>query len=622
MTLLYFILMIGGLIFFHELGHYVMARLTGVHVEIFSIGFGPAIFKWKGKPVPVQEAADDEARAVLAPTEYQVAIVPLGGYVKLFGDQPGETILEEVRLHSFAAKSLWRRFLIVFGGPLFNLILPFILFFGVGFATQTLRSSEVGSVRPGGPAGVAGLQAADRIVAIDGDPVHYWWEIREKIRAKPGQKVMLTYERDGQRRGPVELTPDRVVDPELRRLGIHREIGIIGIGTSYPLPVLSVAPGSVAYQAGLRDGDCVRAMDGREVKTFGQLERRIQEHVGESATLTLERRRPVLRWLTSRVPMLDKAIQVGMTRQSDAPAALIRTQRCSLNPAKEDLVERSIPIGSGTVPGLRSGEFVISTILPDSPAAKAGLQPGDQLDYLQIPIAEGSPITRIQRYASFVGMAQPLSQRAMDLAAAGSSGKSGPGPMTVGVVRNGESLELKLAPGLREVKTAIKTNEKVIYLGLDTYWERAEPARIVNNHRWNYASHVMMNDTVEAIYLTVMGIKGLFTGQISFKENVGGPIMVYNLAEQTEKQGWMYFFQIMAVLSISLGLINLLPIPVLDGGHILFILVEAIQRKPISMRVRQTATYVGLTFVLLLMIMVFKNDIERNWSSIAGFFGG
>ena len=131
----------------------------------------------------------------------------------------------------------------------------------------------------------------------------------------------------------------------------------------------------------------------------------------------------------------------------------------------------------------------------------------------------------------------------------------------------------------------------------------------------------MTTESLEAMRLTVLSIAGLFRGKVAFKE-MGGPIMVFNLAGASSKRGWEFFFKIMAVLSISLGLLNLLPIPVLDGGHILFILIEAVQRKPISMRVRQTATYIGLAMVLLLMIMVFKNDIERNWSSISGFFGG
>ena len=110
--------MIGGLIFFHELGHYVFARIAGVHVVTFSIGIGPSIYQWSRKG-----------------TTYRLAAIPLGGYVRLLGDDPTEEVSEELWEQSFAAKSLWKRFWIVFGGPLFNLILPFIIFFWLGFAT-------------------------------------------------------------------------------------------------------------------------------------------------------------------------------------------------------------------------------------------------------------------------------------------------------------------------------------------------------------------------------------------------------------------------------------------------------------------------------------------------------
>jgi regulator of sigma E protease len=117
---------------------------------------------------------------------------------------------------------------------------------------------------------------------------------------------------------------------------------------------------------------------------------------------------------------------------------------------------------------------------------------------------------------------------------------------------------------------------------------------------------------MHAIEMNFTAIMGLFSGKVPLKE-LGGPILIGQLAAETEDRGWAYFFRLMVWLSVSLGLINLLPIPILDGGHILFLAIEGIRRKPVSLRTRQVATYAGFAFIILLMVLVFKNDIERSF---------
>ena len=116
-----FILFLGPLVFFHELGHFLFARLFGVRVEVFSIGFGPKLFRWKK-----------------GDTEYAISLIPLGGYVKMFGDDPfnKDGISEEEKKFSFIHKKKWQRFWIVFGGPLANFILAFFIFFAL-FLTRS-----------------------------------------------------------------------------------------------------------------------------------------------------------------------------------------------------------------------------------------------------------------------------------------------------------------------------------------------------------------------------------------------------------------------------------------------------------------------------------------------------
>lgn len=109
--------------------------------------------------------------------------------------------------------------------------------------------------------------------------------------------------------------------------------------------------------------------------------------------------------------------------------------------------------------------------------------------------------------------------------------------------------------------------------------------------------------------LSILG--GLFSGRVAIKDGLAGPVAMSQLAAKTTEYGWGYFFMLMAGFSVSLGLLNLLPIPILDGGQILFLAIEGVRRKPVSLRVRMIATYAGLAFVVILMIIVFRYDLER-----------
>jgi regulator of sigma E protease len=140
-----------------------------------------------------------------------------------------------------------------------------------------------------------------------------------------------------------------------------------------------------------------------------------------------------------------------------------------------------------------------------------------------------------------------------------------------------------------------------------------------NEERLSRALKRAVLKTGEVIGLMAVGLVRLIEGKISFK-TVGGPIMIFDIAGKAARRGWESFLWIMALISINLGLLNLLPIPVLDGGHLLFIGIEAVKRKPVSLRVREIAGLVGLSLLILLMIFAFKNDIERYWKDIVDAF--
>jgi regulator of sigma E protease len=553
MTLLFFLLMIGGLIFFHELGHYVFARIAGVQVVTFSVGIGPTIYKWVRKD-----------------TTYRIAAIPLGGYVRLLGDDPSEEVPEEVFEKSFGAKSLWKRFWIVFGGPLFNLILPFIIFFWLGFMTSDLDPSTVGTIVPGGPADQAQLESGDQITAIDGADVDYWWQMQKIVSAHPGDALEFEIIREGTPR-TLSITPKEYRQVIARELGVYDTVGRIGIMLHYALPVIGVPSDSPLTELDLCTGDKVLTVNDVPVTRRNQMERLFRAQNGQPITLTVER-----------------------SGQIDA-------RLCAQNQAGR--LTRTVPGDISLSATLVPAELIVMEVKDGSPAHEAGLRPADILRTL-----DGQGLT------SWSVLVQKLSDAWEE-------------PHKLGILRSGAEQVLTVKIREESRKTEINTDTKVLVFGAKNLQGIRNsipliglPDRRGNDSRIAYGWHMMMTESIGAMRLTALSIVGLFRGRVAFKE-MGGPIMVFNLAGASSKRGWEFFFKIMAVLSISLGLLNLLPIPVLDGGHILFIVIEAVQRKPISMRVRQTATYIGLAMVLLLMIMVFKNDIERNWESISGWFG-
>ncbi len=183
-TLLSFAIVLGLLIFVHEFGHFLVAKLLGVKVLQFSLGFGPRVAGFRR-----------------GETEYLLSALPLGGYVRMLGETPEDEIAANEKDRAFSLRPVWQRFCIVFAGPLWNLLFAVLLFFAL-FATIGLPApapgTEIGAVSPGSPAEAAGLAPGDRIVAVDGERIGTWEELSARIRDSAGRPVRLTVERNGE----------------------------------------------------------------------------------------------------------------------------------------------------------------------------------------------------------------------------------------------------------------------------------------------------------------------------------------------------------------------------------------------------------------------------------------
>ena len=208
-----FIIVLGLLIFFHELGHFLAAKAFGVRVVTFSFGFGPRLLGLK-----------------VGGTDYRISAIPLGGYVKMTGEGPDEDLTTEDQQVSFSHKALWKRMLIVFCGPFSNFLFAVLVFFGVFLLLgQMILTNEIGEVKPNFPAYKAGLRPGDTIIQVAGRTIRNWKELPEVIKQNPNRAFPVIFER-GNKRYRTEVTP--ISSPVKNIFGEEVRETIIGISPS------------------------------------------------------------------------------------------------------------------------------------------------------------------------------------------------------------------------------------------------------------------------------------------------------------------------------------------------------------------------------------------------------
>ncbi len=274
-TVVAFLILIGFLIWFHELGHFLIAKLFGVKVEVFSIGFGP--------PLIAKKFGD---------TVYQLASVPLGGYVKLYGE---EEKLEDPR--AFSSKPPWQKILIAFGGPLFNIVLTIFLltvvfYVGVDVPKYMKGPPLVGYVDKNSWAERAGLRAGDRILQIGDFRIERWEDIRRAIvesALSKGEKITLKVEREGK---VITLTAEAPkLETGRENTGINPLIEPVVGKVFREIPGLGPSP---AYQVGLKEGDRILKVNGVPVESWHKAVELIRSAGGNPIRLTLERQGKVI----------------------------------------------------------------------------------------------------------------------------------------------------------------------------------------------------------------------------------------------------------------------------------------------------------------------------------------
>jgi len=556
-----FVLMLGVLITVHEFGHFIVAKLCGVRVLKFSIGFGSPIGFGRFR-----------LRWTHAGTEYVIAWFPLGGFVRMLGDtteemlgdrteEPDYTLDPALAEQTLGSKSVWRKLAIVLAGPAMNLVLP-VLILGATLMVGIDRAAPVvGTVERGSPAAAAGVRAGDRIVAVDGSPVAWWDEVEETIRARPEEQLVLDLERGSSPRAErLQVSLAAKTRPSLDIFRDQSDVGWLGLRHPRQKAVLGVPEAdSPASRAGLRSGDRVEAVGGREVADWAGFAREYEAAAaGASVSLLVAR------------------------GDAESPERL----------------EVAVPAeGSVAALGVIPAVVLVRSVTPDSAASDAGLAPGDL-----IVAVDGAPIGSFFTFQETVFTSKGRALRIL-------------------VARDGASREFEVAPRLTTAD--LGGGEEEIYLiGIS-----GENAILVGSLGTDRELNPLVafprafKMTVDLTGLFLRGLKKLVVGDIS-RKNIGGPIEIAKQSHRALQRGWDDFLRLLILISINLGILNLLPIPILDGGQALIYIVEGVKRSPLSMRTREFVQQVGLVFLVSLMGLAFWNDISRHWSSFVDWVRG
>ncbi len=446
-TIFAFVVALGLLITFHELGHYLVARWCGVKVLRFSLGFGIPFFK--------KRLGNDQ-------TEWVVAAIPLGGYVKMLDEHEGEVPAGE-RHRAFNHQPVSKRFAIVAAGPVANFLLAILLYWLLFILGVSGVKPILGEIEPETPAAVAGFRGGDTITGIGDQTITTWQEARlllldNAVDRNADVRIRVIDENGISRQLRFDLSSLDAEDIEKDFLG---KLGLSAFQPVIASVIDQVMNGGAAERAGLKTGDRILAINGKDVAVWEDVVMAIRSNPGR----------------TLRFEVLRDGLEFDL----------------SLQP--ETVFEGVTEIG------------------------KAGITPRIKHTFLE-----------------------------------------------------GLLVKTSYPPATALAKAVTKT------------WEMS--------------------------YFTLRMLGKMITGDVSLK-NISGPITIANYAGQSAQMGLTAYLGFLALISISLGVLNLLPIPVLDGGHLMYYLIEMVRGAPLSEKIMYIGHQIGVVLLVTLMIFAIHNDLLR-----------
>ena len=530
-----FVILLGILVFVHELGHFLVARACGVRVEVFSLGFGKKILSYKK-----------------GHTTYCISIIPLGGYVKMFGEQStdAEAIAPEDRAVSYTHKSVWQRIAIVFAGPLMKFLFAIFVFGFIAYTGEETRAARISEVTTGSVAEAAGLKSQDLVLAVNNMPVRSYEEFQNALNKTQNQTAQIQVQQDGEQPRTVSAQVASIDNPNI--FAGTKTIGsIAGVMPYTKGTLVAVKPDSEAFKAGLRTGDEITKVADRKVQSWNDLARLTQN---QTSNLTVER--------TAN----DKKETVQLT----------------LNLPANKKIE------SITDLGIENTELYLEQIVPGSPAAQADLMKHDKIVSINGKPMESweNVLTTIKSY-------------------------DGKEALEFKISREGTEIVKKITPQVTSQMTNLGKEDKRYTIGIMPMMNISQPELVKVSEDSLIAATVKGFDrSWDISVMTVMSFVRLFQGEVSHK-NIGGMISIGKAASDAYAMGLQQFLMTMGILSISLFILNLLPVPVLDGGHLVFYAIEIVKGSPLSGRKLEIAHQIGFALLMGLMVLALFNDFTK-----------
>jgi len=309
----WFVIVLGVLIAFHEFGHFLMARWVGVRVLKFSLGFGP---KLVGRQI--------------GETEYLVSAVPLGGYVKLFGEEDSAATTPEEQRRSFSHQNLWSKVLIVFGGPGFNFLLAYLIFAGWLATGAPLfvpsfkdLTPDVEAMKPGSPADTAGMQVGDRVLRVNEKDISTRTELFDAVSKSNGKPLTVDVRRGGQVKSLLITPAGTTVQEDGKNITVYS----LGIEETAPV-ITAVMNGSPAMEAGVKEGDRIVAIGGQPIHTWSQMTGIVKESPNRPLKIEVNRNGQVVALTITpaleKVSVSGKSVEIGKIGVSGPGRSLIR----------------------------------------------------------------------------------------------------------------------------------------------------------------------------------------------------------------------------------------------------------------------------------------------------------